>query len=367
MADLSINIGKIDGVDVQLHWSFILLLFLILLVSVYFFILWVLLFICVLVHELFHSIAAKRDKIPVKRIVLYPFGGGTIINPNDMDPKREAFISIVGPLASLGLAAIFGVASLYLTSGVVGQLVSSLFLLNLLLGVFNMLPWLPLDGGRALRSYLQRKMSYLDATKKAVLYSNIVTVLYILGSTAYALLNRSYTPSYKEFFILLNIVVAVFIYTGAESEMAYAIVRSASKGLKVRDAMSRNYIMVKSDTTLDQLGELFKPRKGKETPHTVLFTSVGQLKVLSMALLRRPPKTPGVYADDSIERFGVIIPKAKENDDLYGALEEMNEENTSILGVERRGGIIGILQRQRVEYIIGLRASAATRKGKTIK
>ena len=79
MADFSPHIGRIFGIDVELHWSFLLLLIVILLLSFYFFVLWVLLFLFVLLHELVHSVTSIRNGVKVKKIVLYPFVGGSVI------------------------------------------------------------------------------------------------------------------------------------------------------------------------------------------------------------------------------------------------------------------------------------------------
>ena len=113
MADFSPYMGSIDGIRIQLHWSFILLLLLILILSWYYFLIWVMLFACVLAHELTHSITSRRNGIAVKKIILYPFGGGSVIDFEKVSPKTEFRISIVGPLSSLMLAAIFGILAIF--------------------------------------------------------------------------------------------------------------------------------------------------------------------------------------------------------------------------------------------------------------
>lgn len=217
MVELSPYIGSIDGIRIQLHWSFILLLLLILTLSAYYFLIWVLLFVCVLIHELTHSITSRRNGIAVKKIILYPFGGGSVIDFEKVKPETEFRISIVGPISSLLLAAVFGILAVYSPAGIVRYTVQTLFELNVFLGVFNILPWLPLDGGRALRAYLQEKRSYFEATRIAVLASNAITALFIVGTFVYVLLIPG-TFFYKEFIVLWDVVLGLFVYSGAKAD-----------------------------------------------------------------------------------------------------------------------------------------------------
>ncbi|MGI0133927.1 MAG: site-2 protease family protein, partial [Candidatus Micrarchaeaceae archaeon] len=245
MVDLSPYVGSIAGIRIQLHWSFILLLVgIFLLTSPYLFLIWVLLFACVLVHELAHSLLAKRNGIPVKKIILYPFGGGSVIDFEKVNPSMEYRISIIGPVSSLALALVFGAASLYAPSGTVQSTLYLLFVLNVFLGVFNILPWFPLDGGRALRSYLQKTRSFFTATKIAVNVSKVVTILFIIGTVIYVALIPG-TFVYKEFVVLFDIIIGMFIYGGAQSELRLAYVKTNITKLKARDAISRNFTVVK--------------------------------------------------------------------------------------------------------------------------
>ena len=112
----------------------------------------VLLYASVLVHELSHSVVARAFGLPVRRILLYPLGGFSEIEREPPTPGREFLVSAAGPLLSLALAgAGFGVSRLVHLNGVPGVLLSQLVVANLLVGIFNMLQGLPLDGGRMLR------------------------------------------------------------------------------------------------------------------------------------------------------------------------------------------------------------------------
>jgi len=113
----------------------------------------VLLYGSVLVHELSHSVVARAFGLPVRRILLYPLGGFSEIEREPPTPGREFLVSAAGPLVSLALAACgFGLNHLFHPGGIPGVLLSQLVIANLLVGLFNMLPGLPLDGGRMLRA-----------------------------------------------------------------------------------------------------------------------------------------------------------------------------------------------------------------------
>ncbi|MEU2972700.1 site-2 protease family protein [Nocardiopsis alba] len=113
----------------------------------------VLLYASVLVHELAHSVVARWYGLPVRRIVLYVLGGVSEIDREAPTPGREFWIAFSGPLLSLVLAAgAYGLARLADPFTVTGELLFQLWIANLLVGVFNLLPGLPLDGGRLLRA-----------------------------------------------------------------------------------------------------------------------------------------------------------------------------------------------------------------------
>ncbi|MDE1871618.1 MAG: site-2 protease family protein [Candidatus Micrarchaeota archaeon] len=356
MVDFSPKIGRIDGIDVELHWTFLILLIFILFLSLYLFAIWVLLFACVLLHELVHSITSKRNGIRVKKIVLYPFGGGSIIDFDKVSPEIEFRISIVGPLASLLLAVAFGIADLYAPANIVGSTLQTLFLLNVFLGVFNLLPWLPLDGGRALRSYLQKSRSFLDATRLAVKSSNAVTIIFIMGTVAYAALAHGYSAVYREFIIVWDVAIAFFIYSGAQAEMQSALIKENIKGLRARDAATSNYLVVRGTLSMDKL---YKKLMHSET-HIVLFRKGSQVKILSSASLQKllkSPKPGAIIAD-----FGTPIPSIPYSMGLYDAIGRMRSDESNVAALLKGDTIKGILLMQHIEAIIALHIS---RKKKT--
>jgi Zn-dependent protease len=347
MAGISPKVGSISGIDIQLHWSFILLLVFLLILSPYLFLIWVLLFVCVLLHELAHSITSKRNGITVKKIVLYPFGGGSIIDFEKVNPRLEFRISIVGPIVSLLLGVLFGIAAAYAPAGMIRYTLQLLFILNVLLGIFNLLPWLPLDGGRALRSYLQETRDFYAATKSSVRVSNAITGIFIIGTLVYAFLIKG-SFFYKEFIVLWDVVIALFIYNGAQEEMINAYIKTHVTKLRAHNAMSKNYVIVDFNTTLDKLYEIMI----KHHTHIALYQVGG--KIYAVTDIPRQTLLKSKVAIDTVSRLGVEVPQVSYYEKLYNAIEKMQIDETSIMAVKKRGKVVGILTMKHAEALINI-------------
>src|SRR4051794_21897149 len=112
----------------------------------------VLLYLSVLVHEASHALVAKRYGLPVSAITLHFLGGMTSIDGEPASPRQEFWISVVGPLSSLAVAAVALAATLVAPGGLIGLAIAGVAYTNLLVGVINLVPGLPLDGGRVLKA-----------------------------------------------------------------------------------------------------------------------------------------------------------------------------------------------------------------------
>ncbi len=136
----------------------------------------VLFFASVLLHELTHAVVARRRGFAVKDITLYLFGGATQANVDSKGPFDEFIVSVVGPLSNFGLAVVFGAARALVLSadGALAGILGYLAWANLVLGVFNLLPGLPLDGGRVLRSALWKSTGDVDRSTKIASFTGQV-------------------------------------------------------------------------------------------------------------------------------------------------------------------------------------------------
>jgi len=193
----------------------------------------VLLYASVLVHELSHSVVARAFGLPVRRILLYPLGGFSEIEREPPTPGREFLVSAAGPFISLVLAAAgFGLARAFHPSGIPGVLLSQLVVANLLIGVFNMLPGLPLDGGRMLRAGVWKLTGRPSTATVAAAWAGrglAVAVLLI----PLALFVRSGSQA-QVFDVLWLAVIAAFMWTGATQSLRASRVRERLPALQAR-------------------------------------------------------------------------------------------------------------------------------------
>ena len=348
MADMSIVLGKFRGADIELHWTFVLLMLFVLVFDVQAFFLLALFFICVLLHEMVHADVASRKKVGLKRIVIYPLGGGTVIDQESMDPGTEVAVSISGPIATLLLAAALYIASI-ITGGALASMLYLLALLNFLLGVFNLLPWMPLDGGRALRGWLEKTRSHTEATRLTLAASRITMAAYVVLSSAYILF-ANYSASYKGFLLLFNALIALFIYGGTESEMLLAKIKERTGGIGIARAVSSDYTLLKSGTPMRALRALV----GNPYSHTVITKSSGGYAVLSNKRLRREALKTSI-SDVSIGSLCVPIPSLDYRTSMFTAFQTLESGEAPIAAVVKNGKLIGIARRQRLEYLAMLR------------
>ncbi|RME96485.1 MAG: hypothetical protein D6772_11835 [Bacteroidetes bacterium] len=212
----NLQFGRIAGIPLQFHWTFLLVIGWIGYsnwhpergmdwANIEWLSIWVgLVFLAVLLHELGHALMARRFGIGTERIVLYPIGGGAFLEEMPEEPRREILIALAGPLVNFVLALVL-VPIIWSSSD--NQLLDVLrfiinpqanvviydvatwqyllvvfFILNALLGLFNLLPAFPLDGGRILRALLSKRWTRLQATRLAALVGMACSVaLFVLG------------------------------------------------------------------------------------------------------------------------------------------------------------------------------------------
>ena len=210
----------------------------------------VLLYASVLVHELSHSVVARAFGLPVRRILLYPLGGFSEIEREPPTPGREFVVSAAGPLLSLALAAGgFGLGRLLHPSGVPGALLSQLVWANLLIGGFNLLPGLPLDGGRMLRAGVWKLTGRPGAGTVAAAWAGRGLALAVLIIPLTLLLRGSSVGAGRTFDGIWLAVIAAFIWTGASQALRASRVRDRLPSLQAR-LLARQAIPIPSSLPL---------------------------------------------------------------------------------------------------------------------
>nr|WP_247223572.1 site-2 protease family protein [Streptomyces sp. LBUM 1486] len=209
----------------------------------------------VLVHELAHTIAALRYKLPVRRIQLQFFGGVSEIEKESETPGREFVLAFVGPLLSLVLAGVFYLALLAVEPGTVpGVLLAGLMVSNLIVAAFNLLPGLPLDGGRMLRAVVWKITgSPMSGTVAAAWVGRALALSVLIGLpllTQSGLLGSAAEDSVGMDTVLdalLAAILAAIIWTGAGNSLRMARLREHLPELQAR-ALTRRAVPVETDT-----------------------------------------------------------------------------------------------------------------------
>jgi len=176
----SLELGRAFGIPIRLHWTFLVLAIPMAMagrLTALF-----VLFGCVLLHELGHSLMAKRFGIRVLDITFWPLGGMARMSDLPEVPRVEGWIAIAGPLVNFVLVGIaMGALALVIALGIEPALTPVLWFagINLALGTFNLLPAFPMDGGRVLRAWFGRRHDWVRATEKAVSVGRVVAVLMV--------------------------------------------------------------------------------------------------------------------------------------------------------------------------------------------
>lgn len=334
----------VRGIDIRLHFTFPLILiwaalqfgllsgntssalFGIVAISI--------LFIIVTLHELGHSFAAQYYGIPVKQIVLSPIGGVAQLREMPDKPVQEFVIAFAGPAVNFLIAAVMGamiflfnidlINPLAVLSGQGGfsfnALFSYVFVSNIFLALFNLLPAFPLDGGRIFRALLAMRLEYARATNIAA----------AVGRGA-AILLGLYALSTGSFFMVF---IAIFIYTAAGQEAQYVRYRQALRGYTVQRVFSPSVHRLEPEMTLQQAADLMLYSGQRDFPVVVedrLIGFVGQQDLEEG--LRKLPRYSPVSA---IMRQDVepVVPA----DDVFEVQRRLAEERLGALPVVAADG-----------------------------
>ncbi|HEX8728796.1 MAG TPA: site-2 protease family protein, partial [Ktedonobacterales bacterium] len=265
----SIHVGTIAGIKIYVNFSWLIILVLLtvslaiswfplstpgLTTVVYFllgFIAAILLFVSVLVHELAHSLVARARGLPVKSIALFIFGGVSNIEREPRNPGTEFQMAIVGPIASLVIGVISWLIALAIGGSVrpLSAVLAYLGVANILLGLFNLIPGFPLDGGRVLRSIIWKATGSLrTATRWAARVGIVVAFLFIFWGI-------------WQFFsgnILGGIWIGFigwFLLTASQSANTETALQSLLQGVRVADVMRPVTVSAPPTLSLRQLAD----------------------------------------------------------------------------------------------------------------
>jgi Zn-dependent protease len=297
----------------------------------------VLFFASVLVHELAHSLVARHYKIPVRSITLFVFGGVSQIAAEPQSASSEFLIAIVGPITSFALAVFFAfLERMVVNISPAVAVAKYLALINGILGLFNLIPGFPLDGGRVFRAIVWgATKNFRRATLIAANAGRFFGFLFIIVGVWQALGGNFVNGLWIAF-------IGWFLESAATAQVHQQSVQGLSAGHKVSEAMGNVCTQVSGDTTLQEIVDrevlthgrrCFVVKRGERVD--------GLLTLHNMKEVPRPAwmTTTAAQAMIPVEKLSTIEPNAE----LWMALEKMGRDGVDQLPVMAGNVLVGML------------------------
>lgn len=373
----TIRLGKIAGIDVGVHYSWFPVLALVtwslasgflpdqfrgwgepaywatgLLAALA-------LFASVLVHELAHSIVAKSRGFPVEGITLFLLGGVSSLKAESRRARDELIISSVGPLTSLALSGVFGVAllafrrsgggdaaevwylgTLSISNTPVAAVLSYLALINLLLAAFNTLPAFPLDGGRVLRSVIWGVTGSLSKATGIAARGGQAVGLAMIGLGAFAVLEGSLLQG------LWFGLIGWFLHGAATGQRKEMEVEGFARGVRVRDVMDEHPVVIGPDVTIsDAVHDYFVRGSARSFP---VCEGVRLLGIITLTDVKNVPQDMWGAVRVRDEMTPTPLRQVAPDDELARALALLGEHSIHQAPVMVGDRLVGLLTRAHV-------------------
>lgn len=320
----------------------------------------VLFFASIVFHELSHSLVAIYYKIPVDSITLFVFGGISRIHREADNAKQEFNIAFVGPLSSFVLAGIFFlIASFTAHKSMIQVLCVYMGVINLMLGVFNLIPGFPMDGGRVLRAAVWAgTKNYDKATRIASRSGQLIAYLMIILGI-WAIVQPSSAPRVigGQFGGLWLAFIGWFLLTASQETYVQVAIRNTLEGLNAGDVMSPDVPTVARDISLqDYVQEVL--RTGRRC-HVV----TGNGMAVGLVTLHRVQHFPRDEWNNTSVQAAMIPFKSihwvSPTQPVMGVLEQMQAEDVNQMPVLQEGHIIGMISRDTILRVIQTRLRAS--------
>jgi Zn-dependent protease/CBS domain-containing protein len=355
MRSWSILAGRLFGVDVRIHLTFVALLIFVWatqsltlgasgamrglgLVTI--------VFICVVLHELGHALAARRAGVAVRSVILLPIGGVTLMEDlgRDANPARDIRVAVAGPVVSLALAAISLPLVLFLSPQVrlwsypfvyAGNLPRALFWSNVFLGIFNLLPAYPMDGGRVLRAFLSQRMEYVRATRLAVSVGQGFAVLMMFAGVWNSWL----------------MLIGFFLFVGAQLEDRSAIFQSVLESVRMEEVMLTGFSTLSPADTLEDA--LLKAVHTLQDDFPVVRGSDMVGVISKQGIVDALRRGGNGYVQSAMVRIFEI---AQRTDSLASAFRKLGGRGLSMIPVVEHERLVGIVTMQNLMHSMALLA-----------
>ena len=351
-----LKLGSVAGIKIELHWTFTLLIawvvFLDLqqggdLVSSLFNVsLILILFLCVVLHELGHALTAKKYKIQTQRITLLPIGGVAMLDKMPDKPKQELLVALAGPAVNVVIALLLLLivpikSYLLLEPEEIEQFLNTtgsqsflfyLFVANIMLVVFNSIPAFPMDGGRVLRALLAMTMDRVKATNIAAKTGQVFAVIFfILGL----------------FFNPFLILIALFIFIGAYGENQMVRQTALLEGHKVKEAMLTNITLLEPENTVQEVVDILLSGTEK---NFIVAQNNKIIGILYHKDILNNSKNRSLEVNEIMQKEFKTIEDADELKDIFDLI---TKEKRNFFAVTHNGVIAGAIDTSNIgEFIL---------------
>jgi Zn-dependent protease len=313
----------------------------------------VLLYLTVLLHEMSHALMAKHYDLPVRWITLSFLGGMTAIDGEARTPGQEFRIAVVGPVTSIAVGLVALATRFVLPGGLIGMAVDGVAFANLVIGVLNLVPGLPLDGGRVLSAAVWRTTGDMHrGTLVAAWGGRVVAVLVLCWPLVTAA--TGHRPDFLDY--VLTWVVAAFLWSGASAAIVGVRIRRHLPALKAR-SLARRVIAVPGDLSVAEA-----VRRAQEAGAGGIVVHGGDDRLTGVvseaALLATPHERRPWQAVSTVARSmeeGLVLPADIAGEDLVRALNRTPAAEYVL--VEPDGGIYGLLSTADVDRAFAAEAA----------
>jgi len=303
-----------------------------------------LLFLSVVLHELAHSFVALRYKLTIINITLFIFGGVAQMKGEPSHPEAEFRIALAGPMTSFLLALCFLTVFLLAENMILKALFQYLAQLNFILGVFNLIPGFPMDGGRVVRAHIWKKTGdFFNATRKASNYGQKIAFFFIILGVL-SLFAGMPTG-------LWLMIIGWFLYSAAQSSYQQASLQETLNGIQVRDIMVRNIISLPSDITIDAAVNEYFLRYG--FGGFPVIEGDNTLGIITLKEIREIPRDR--WKDINVSKIYNPLDKRleiSEKESAMSALEVMINEDAGRLIVKEGERVIGLITRNGIAQYV---------------
>jgi Zn-dependent protease/CBS domain-containing protein len=354
----SLPIARIAGIQLRIHVTFLLLIGWIALDSASAVVFVLLLFLCVVLHEFGHALAAKGYGIKTPDITLLPIGGVARLERIPEEPKQELVIAAAGPAvtAIIALSLFVVIASRggteFGASVQSGDLLVNLFKINVWLLLFNLIPAFPMDGGRVLRALLATRLSYARATQVAATVGQAFAFFFgIIGLFG---IPGIFNPNPFLLFI------ALFVYIGASQEAALAQMRDVSRRFPVSSAMVREFRSLPESATLEEAVDALLATSQHDFP--VLDEAGNVAGILTrhdlIAALRK--NNPTIRVGDVMRRDIPTVTTGTRFEEAFRIMQECNCPAVPVLDSMKR--LVGLLTPENVSELMMVQSALPRRR-----